>query len=144
MARVLSLSRCPSLSARVELSRAPLTLEHVKIPRTRLLLPPGTGYSLFQAFYSTMRVSSSTSPLSCSVRPITSTLILSTKRLSPIIGNVDHGTFTPSYTNSNLTLLFGSSVAYILRLRLRKITAHTFLSVHADTVDYHVRQHCTT
>ena len=32
MARVLSLSRCPSLFARVELSRAPLTLEHVKCP----------------------------------------------------------------------------------------------------------------
>lgn len=49
MARVLSLSRCPSLSARVELSRAPLTLEHIK--NAPYQVTPSTWYGAFSISY---------------------------------------------------------------------------------------------
>lgn len=49
MARVLSLSRCPSLCARDELSRAPLSLEPIK--NALYQVTPSTWYRAFSISY---------------------------------------------------------------------------------------------
>ena len=142
MARVLSLSRCPSLAARVELSRAPLTLEHNK--NAPYQVTPSTWYGAFSISYLSLNDASEQFNFAVLVqRP--------SDNLHPDIVHVeiiaDHGQRRPRNVHAivdepepNLVVRKLGSVHLTGALAKEQCS---YLSIHADTVNDHVRQHCT-
>jgi hypothetical protein len=141
MARVLSLSRCPSLAARVELSRAPLMLEHIK--NAPYQVTPSTWYGAFSISYLSLNDASEQFNFAVLVqRP--------SDNLHPGIVHVeiitDHRQRRPRSVH---TVIEEPKPDLIVRklghVHLPGAPAKeqcAYLSIHTDTVNDRVRHHC--
>ena len=142
MARVLSLSRCPSLVARVELSRAPLTLEHIK--NAPYQVTPSTWYGAFSISYLSLNDASEQLDFVIVVqRP--------GNNLYPDIVHVEiitnHRQRRPRDVHA---IVDKPELDFVVRkpggVHLTGALAeehYSYLSIHADTVYDHVRQYGT-